>query len=400
MLENSFLLKLALEQGTPLYVNDLERIESQARNLLKHVSWQNRQVLYAMKANYNPEILKLLLSLGLGVDTVSPAEVFLSKSLGFKPGDILFTANNCSDQDFEEVVAQGVCCNLDSLSAVRRYGQKFPNSKVCLRVNPDVVAGSHKSVQTAGTHAKFGILPEDLGKAIEIASQFSLKIVGLHEHTGSGILKPEEYLQGAKSLLDLVSPAKFPDLRFVDLGGGLGIPYRPEEPQLNIAELGLGLTKLFSDFCKTFGRNLTLYIEPGKFLVGEASVLLIQVTTLRNNRGRLIAGTNSGFNHLIRPVLYGAYHHIQNLSNPSAKKFTYDIVGNICESGDYFAEARELPELREGDILAIHNAGAYGTSMASLYNLRPLASEISVRGKEILSARKSLSSEEQASAYR
>ncbi|MBN8548692.1 MAG: diaminopimelate decarboxylase [Deltaproteobacteria bacterium] len=382
--DRELLLRLVHEYSSPLYVYDIGVVRAQVQRLLDSVGWKKKQILYAVKANYNPSILALIREMGLSIDTVSPAEVHLALASGFSPRHIMFTANNCSDADLQEVHALGVLCNLDSLSALRRFARMFPGSPVCLRINPEITAGSHKAVQTAGVHVKFGILPEDLGEVVSIAKSAGLSIVGLHEHTGSGMIDPEDYLKGAKKLAELLTPQNFPHLQFVDFGGGLGVPYQPDTPELPTAILGAKLSALFEDICKSFGRELELCMEPGKYLVAQCGTLLVQVTTLRNNRGKLIAGVNSGFSHLIRPVLYGAYHHIENLSNPSAATAIYDVVGNICESGDYFAEERALPEIREGDILAIRTAGAYGASMASLYNLRPLPGEVSVENGKVL----------------
>lgn len=377
-------LSFAKEFSTPLYAYDLGVVRTQAQKLLNSITWHNRRILYAVKANYNPDVIRTLRELGLCLDTVSPAEVYLALASGFAPDEILFTANNCSDADLREIRALGVLCNVDSISALRRYAGLFPGSEICFRINPEVVAGSHKSVQTAGVHVKFGILPEDLPEVLSIARQGKLSIVGIHEHTGSGIVDPADYLKGAQKLLELLKPEDFPSLRFVDFGGGLGVPYRPDSEELPVEELGKRLSALFKEFCEGFGRELSLWMEPGKFLAAQCGTLLVEVTTLRDNRGKLIAGVDSGFSHLIRPVLYGAYHRIDNLSNPSGTPRTYDVVGNICETGDYFAEDRAIPEIREGDILAIRTAGAYGASMASLYNLRPLPGEVSFENGKVV----------------
>lgn len=375
---------LARNYGTPLYLYDLDIVQTQARTLRQSVTYPTCRFLYAMKANYNRAILETLKAEGFGIDAVSPAEIHLALKLGYSPGEILYTANNSTREELREVSSLGVLCNIDSLSNLRVFAEISPGAPVCLRVNPEITAGSHKAVQTAGVHVKFGLLPEHLPEALSIAHAARIAIVGLHEHTGSGILDFADYIEGAQKLLALITPEKFPELRFVDFGGGLGIPFRPAESKLDVGRLGSALSRTFGSFCERFGKALELWIEPGKFLVGECGSLLVQVTSVRENRGKLIAGTNSGFNHLIRPVLYGAYHEILNISNPSGEVRTYDVVGNVCESGDYFAEARALPELREGDLLKIRNAGAYGASMASLYNLRPLPAEVAVRGGEIV----------------
>ncbi|KAF0151771.1 MAG: diaminopimelate decarboxylase [Ignavibacteria bacterium] len=381
---NSF-LHYGKKYGTPLYIYDGNMIVDRYKSLYEYINWPNLKILYAMKANYNVGILKLLKQHNAYLDTVSPGEVQLALKLGFKLEDILFTSNNITDDEMHEVKKTGVLFNIGSLSRLKKYGAAYPGGEVCIRFNPDVYAGENKHVQTAGNVTKFGVLLSQADEVIKIVKKYNLKIVGIHEHTGSGIAQTEKVFQSMKNILAVANRNDFPDLRFVDFGGGFKVQYKPKTHRIDYANFGKKITSIFEKFCKEYGKELEMYFEPGKYIVAESGYLMIEVNTIKNNRGRLIAGTNSGFNHLIRPLLYESYHYIENLSNPKGKKYIYDICGNICETGDCFAQQREMPEIREGDKLLIKNAGAYCYSMGSIYNLRAMPSEvIVVNGKDQL----------------
>jgi len=386
--------ELMKKYGSPLFVYDGDMILKRYQDLYEYIKWPKLKIFYAIKANSNPDILRMLKDNGARVDTVSPGEVFLALKLGYTPDRILFTANNMTDEEMRYVKNTGVLMNIDSVSRLQKYGRAFPGSKVCLRFNPDVIAGFDKKVQTGGDLSKFGILLDDLEKVKRIVKQYDLSVVGLHEHSGSGIAEKEQVYMSMKNLLKIAKKEHFPALRFIDFGGGFKVPYSPDEKRIDYNIFGAKITEIFADFCKEYGKDLDMYFEPGKFIVAEAGRLLVEVNTVRNNHGHRIAGTNSGFPHLIRPVLYGAYHHILNLSNPEGNTYQYDVAGNICESGDLFAEQRILPEIREGDILEIQNAGAYCYAMGGNYNLRPMPAEVFIfKGKDRLST-KALSVEE------
>ncbi len=381
---NTF-LKLENKYGSPLYIYDGDMIVNRYKGLYDYIKWPKLKILYAMKANYNVGILKLLKNNNAFLDTVSPGEVQLALKLGYKKEDILFTSNNITDEEMYEVNKTGVLFNIGSLSGLKKYGETYPGSEVCIRFNPDVYAGENKHVQTAGAVTKFGVLLTQATDVIKIAKKYKLRIVGIHEHTGSGIGQTEKVFKSMTKILAIAKRKDFPDLRFVDFGGGFKVNYRPDSNKIDYANFGKKITLIFEKFCKEYGKDLEMYFEPGKYIVAESGYLLVEVNTIKNNRGRLIAGTNSGFNHLIRPLLYEAYHHIENLSNPKGKKYKYDICGNICETGDCFATQREMPEIREGDKLLIKNAGAYCYSMGSIYNLRTMPSEVLiVNGKDKL----------------
>lgn len=376
------LLSLCEQHETPFFVYDIDTVLDRYKKLSSYFKWPKIGMLYAMKANYNLDILKALRAVDARLDVVSPGEVLLVQKLGYDKERLLYTANNMPTDEMRFVHSLGVLFNIDSLSGLKRYGEIAQGSDVCLRFNSDVVAGEHEKVMTGGDKTKFGLRLEDAATAKAICDQYKLNVVGLHEHTGSGIADADKVCQGMRNLLSLDARQLFPNLRFVDFGGGFKVPYHPDEKKVDYDALGAKMSAIFADFCKAYGRDLDLYFEPGKYVVAESGLLIVQVNTIKNNRGLLIAGTNSGFPQLIRPVFYDAYHHILNVSNPHGAQNVYDVCGNICETGDQFAKDRSLPEIREGDYLAILNAGAYCFSMASIYNLRPLPAEIVIQGGE------------------
>ncbi|MEO8173650.1 MAG: diaminopimelate decarboxylase [Sediminibacterium sp.] len=388
------LLSIAGQFGTPCYCYDFDVIREKYRSLMAAFPEQDLTVYYAMKANSNPHILALLSELGACIDAVSLGEVLLALQVGFQKEKIMFTANNITLDEMDEVAALGVTFNIGSLSELRKFGKTYPGYPVCLRINPGIVAGSHGNIQTGGDLTKFGILLMDVPKACQIAVKYRLPIIGLHKHTGSGIKDLDKFLAAAERLLQLAQPEQFPDLQFVDFGGGLYVAYKPDEEAFPFDLFVEGINAKVSECSKRYGRKIKLFFEPGKYLVAESGYLLIEVTNLKQNNGRLIAGTNSGFPQLIRPVFYQAYHHIVNLTNSTGKYKVYDICGNICESGDNFAERRPMPEIREGDILAIENAGAYCYSMGGVYNLHPMPPEIMIDGGKVALIRQGMSVKE------
>ncbi len=394
MIADTTLLKLAGQFGTPLFVYDGDMVQKRCRELHDFIPYQNLVIHYALKANYNVGLLKLLRDTGAGIDAVSPAEVELALRLGFTRDKIIYTANNMTDAEFEKVRITNVLMNIGSLSRLRKIARNYPGMKVCLRFNPDVCDGDSIHTMTAGALTKFGILLDDLEEVKALVKEGDLHVVGLHEHTGSGLQHAESVYTAMGKLMEIATPENFPELEFLDFGGGFKVPYKPGEPRIDYVEMGAKIAELFKDFCKRYGKELIMRFEPGKYLVAESGVLLTEVNTLKRNRERLIAGCNSGFPQLIRPMLYGAYHIIDNLSNPDGARQLYDVCGNICETGDRFAEQRELPEIREYDILAIRNAGAYCYSMGGIYNLRSMPGEVVLSNDKVIYRRKRLSDEE------
>ena len=378
MITNANLIGFAKEFGTPLFVYDGSLMLERYYDLFKFIRNPRLKIHYALKANYNPGLLELLRDAGASIDAVSPAEVRLALHLGYSPDRIIYTANNMTDAEYDRVAATGVIINIGSLSRLKKCAKNYPGSRICLRFNPDVCDGDNEKTMTGGDLTKFGILLDAVEEVKAIVKSGDLHIIGLHEHTGSGLQHIESVLQSMRNLMAIATKENFPELEFLDFGGGFKVPYRPDEKTVDYVSMGQQIDALFDDFCRSYGKELIIRFEPGKYLSAECGTLITEVNTIKHNRTRTIAGCNSGFPQLIRPVLYDAYHHIENLSNPSGAPQVYDICGNICETGDRFAEQRQLPEIREYDLLAIKNAGAYCYSMGSVYNLRAMPTEIVV----------------------
>lgn len=372
--------RLAQEYGTPLYVYDATKIRSQYQKLK---SLFNAKILYAMKANYNPDILKTLLDEGASIDAVSIGDVTLAQEVGFAKENILFTANRTTEEELEAVYNKGILCNIGSLSQLNKFGQRHKGAEVCIRLNPMIRAGENEQVITAGEDSKFGIPLTKKGELLDIIGQYELKVIGVHEHTGSGIPETVKMKEGMENILALLNQEDFPHLRFVDFGGGFKVPYKGEE-EIDYSQFAQEVNVRFEEFCEEYGRELDMYFEPGKYLVAQSGTLIVTVTDITRTPNKTLVGVNSGFPQLIRPMFYGAYHKIDNLTNPQGELQKYDVVGNICESGDSFATDRTLPEVREGELLAIRTAGAYCYSMGGFYNLRPMPTEMLVDGNELI----------------
>ncbi|MDX1741432.1 MAG: diaminopimelate decarboxylase [Rhodothermales bacterium] len=370
------LLAIAQRFGTPTYVTDARQIVRRVDALRKHLGSSVSRILYAVKANALPEIIELMGQHGLGVDVVSPGELTLCERLGIPNDHIFFSANNMTADELDFAVSRGVVVNIGELSRLSTYARRYPGSRVSVRVNTQFGAGHHSHVITAGDKSKFGIPMSDLGQVEALVSETGLRVVGVHQHIGSGNLDVEPYRLSLGVLFE--AAARFSDLEFVNLGGGLGIPYKPEEEEVSLSELAQVVSDAYRAFSGSYGRDVALWLEPGRYLVADSGVLLVEVNTVKTSHGHTYVGTNSGMNHLIRPAMYGSYHEIANLSNPEGEPHVYDVVGNICESSDFFARDRRLPEADEGHVLAIMGAGAYGSSMTSEYNLRPAPAEVFV----------------------
>ena len=394
MITNEQYIALAQEYGTPLFVYDGDLMLERYRDLFSFIPSSRLHVHYALKANYNPALLALLRDNGAGIDAVSPGEVVLALSLGFAPEKIIYTANNMTDAEFDRVMKTGVTVNIGSLSRLKKCAKSHPGSRICLRFNPDVCDGDNVMTMTGGDLTKFGILLDDADEARRIADSGDLHIIGLHEHTGSGLQHAESVLKSMDNLMAIATKERFPELEFLDFGGGFKVPYKEDEVPIDYVDMGRKITAKFDAFCASYGKELLMRFEPGKYLSAECGALIVEVNTIKHNRSRTIAGCNSGFPQLIRPVLYGAYHQIVNLSNPDGPEALYDVCGNICETGDRFAEQRELPEIREYDLLMIKNAGAYCYSMGSVYNLRPMPAEVVICDGKVADFRKALNDEE------
>jgi len=369
------LLEMARTYGTPTYVYDESIIRRQIHALKTHLEGIPLGLLYAMKANHAVPVLETIRDCGLGIDAVSPAELELALRLGFEPARILYSANNMTDAEMHHAASKGVIMNVGELSRLDRFGQAFPGHEVCVRVNPQIGAGHHEHVITAGEKSKFGIPVEEMDAILETAARHSLRISGLHQHIGSGILDTRTLWKAISVMLE--TAIRFTDLRFINVGGGLGIPYRPGEAPMDLDLYESLIVEPLRDYVARHpSPSLEIWFEPGRFFTAQSGILLARVNTIKSTASRTFAGLDSGMGHLIRPAMYAAYHGIVNLSNPDAPLRTYDVVGNICESADFFAKQRDVPELREGDFVAILDAGAYGMSMTSTYNMRPLPAEV------------------------
>lgn len=358
----------------PLYVYDAHKIESQYNRLLQAFSKVEKvQINYAVKALSNISILKLFHKLDSGLDTVSIQEVQLGLHAGFSADKIMYTPNGVSLQEIEEVAVLGVQINIDNLSILEQFGAKHPNIPVCIRINPHVLAGGNSNISVGHIDSKFGISIHQLPHILRIIENTGMHINGIHMHTGSDILDIEVFLYAAEILFDTAK--HFKTLDFIDFGSGFKVPYKKGDIATDVEELGKKLTKRFLAFEKEYGRPLTLLFEPGKFLVSEAGYFLAKVNVVKQTTSTVFAGIDSGFNHLIRPMLYGSEHFIENISHPKGKERFYSVVGYICET-DTFATNRRISEIKEGDILAFRNAGAYCFSMASNYNSRYKPAEV------------------------
>ena len=368
------LVQLAEEFGSPLYVYDAEKIESQYHRLTSAFSKvQSLRINYAVKALSNISILKLLKNIGSGLDTVSIQEVQLGLHAGFTPDRIIYTPNGVSFEEIEEVAHLGVQINIDNLSILEHFGAKYPEIPVCIRINPHVMAGGNANISVGHIDSKFGISVHQMPHILRIVENTGMHINGIHMHTGSDILDIEVFLYAAEILFDAAK--NFPNLDFLDFGSGFKVPYKKDDIETNVEELGKKLSKRFNAFTQEYGRPLTLAFEPGKFLVSEAGFFLAKVNVVKQTTSTVFAGIDSGFNHLIRPMLYGSQHLIENISNPKGKERFYSVVGYICET-DTFANNRRISEIKEGDVLCFRNAGAYCFSMASNYNSRYKPAEV------------------------
>ncbi|MBU2928403.1 diaminopimelate decarboxylase [Winogradskyella psychrotolerans] len=373
MKENT-LLQIAKDFGSPVYVYDAEKIETQYKRLTKAFSKvKHLKLNYAVKALSNISVLKLFNKLGSGIDTVSIQELRLGLKAGFKPENIIFTPNGVSLEEIEEAAKLGVQINIDNLSILEQFGTKHPKVPVCIRINPHVMAGGNTNISVGHIDSKFGISIHQIPLLLRIVENTKMNINGIHMHTGSDILDIDVFLYASEILFETAK--NFKTLEFIDFGSGFKVPYKKGDIETNIEELGDKLAQRFNEFCKEYGKDLTLAFEPGKFLVSEAGVFLAKVNVVKQTTSTVFAQIDSGFNHLIRPMLYGSKHDILNISNPKGRERFYSVVGYICET-DTFANNRRIPEINEGDILCFKNAGAYCYSMASNYNSRYRPAEV------------------------
>ncbi len=365
---------LAIEYGSPLYVYDGNVIEEKVRRLKNAFSEINMKIKYACKANTNISILKLMKNLGVELDVVSPQELQLGLIAGFLPDNITFTSSGVGFDEIEDSVENGVIVNIDNLPTLEKFGKKYGNTQhVLIRIRPNVEGGGNQKISTGHKDSKFGIAIEQVDQILALQQKYDLNIVGIHQHTGSDIKDGSTFVEVANVVFEFAK--SFKNLKYIDLGGGFKVPYKKGDHETDMEDLGEKLSSAFKKFCEEYGKDLELWFEPGKYLVSECGILLATANVVKENPGKTLIGLNTGLNHLIRPMMYDAYHKVINISNTSENLQKYNVVGYICETDD-IAKDRSLSAASDGDIFAILNAGAYGFTMASNYNSRLKPAEV------------------------
>ena len=368
------LIDIANEFGTPVYVYHAERIADQYKKLQKAFKNSNARFFYACKSLTNINILKYVQSIGANLDCVSVNEVRLGLMAGFDKQNILYTPNCVDFDEIVEVKELGVNINIDNISILEQFGNKYGNSyPVCIRLNPHIMAGGNYKISTGHIDSKFGISIHQMRHIERIVKTTNLNVTGIHMHTGSEIKDIRVFLEGLEVMFNTAS--HFPNLEFIDLGSGFKVPYQAGDAETDITTLGEKVALAFADFEKETGKKLQVWFEPGKYLVSQAGYFIVKANVIKQTPAAVFVGVNSGFNHLIRPMMYESYHHIENISNPTGAERIYNVVGNICET-DTFAWDRKLHEVREGDLLVFYNAGAYGFEMSSNFNSRLKPAEV------------------------
>ncbi len=381
------LTDIANEFGTPLYVYHAEHITAQYQKLTTAFSQSDTKIFYACKALTNINVLKHIKSIGCNADCSSINEVKLALLAGFDPQNVLYTSNGIHFSEIEEAQSLGVHINIDSLSNLEKFGKKFGHSyPVGIRLRPNIMAGGNIKISTGHDKSKFGIPTDQLDEILAIVSQYKLFIQNLHIHTGSELIDVAVFVKGIEVLFDIIP--HFEELKSVDLGGGFKVPYRAGDGETDMDLLAQKVKEAFDNHPNPNGHPLQVWFEPGKFLVSAAGYFITQVNVIKETGNTVFVGVNSGFNHLIRPMMYDAYHHIENISNLGGAEKNYTVVGNICET-DTFATDRKITETKEGDLLVFYNAGAYGFEMSSNFNSRLKPAEVMVKdGKAVLIRRR------------
>lgn len=379
-MDTTQLLDISSHFGTPVYVYDADAIVAQYNRLNAAFKPVDVKLHYAMKALSNINVLRLLKQEGAGLDAVSIQEVRLGLHAGFDPSSIMYTPNCVSFEEIQQAVELGVHINLDNLNMLEKFGRAYGGSVgCCIRINPHIMAGGNSNISVGHIDSKFGISIHQVRHIQRIVENYGMHIKGLHMHTGSDIIDADVFLRGASLLYE--AAAYFPELEFMDFGSGFKVAYKEGDIVTDIERIGKRIAASFQEFCKSYGRDLELWFEPGKYIVSEAGKLLVRTNVVKQTTSTVFAGVDSGQNHLIRPMFYNAYHQIDNISNPEGEEKLYSVVGYICES-DTLGYDRLLNEVREGDILSISNAGAYAFSMANQYNSRFRPAEVLVYNGE------------------
>jgi diaminopimelate decarboxylase len=386
-------LELAEKYGTPLYVYNEAILRQRCRDLKTLLTYPRFAVQYSMKANSNLALLKIVRNEGIYVDTMSPGEIYIAQQAGFTPEQMLYVSNNVSAEEMQFAIDRNILVSVDSVSQLEQYGRLNPGGAVAIRFNPGVGAGHHEKVVTAGKKTKFGVERTFISEVKALLARYNLRLVGINHHIGSLFLEKTPYIEAAQSLLSIAQ--EFDDLEFVDFGGGFGIPYHKQDGQarLDLQALGASLDETLYAWVKDYGKEITFKIEPGRYIVVESGILLGTVHAVKHNYDLKYVGTDLGFNVLKRPVMYDAYHDLEVYrrgDRPSHVQDVVTVVGNICETGDILAKQRTLPEIFEGDVLGVLDAGAYGFSMCSNYNsrLRPAELLLTNDGRDVVIRRR------------
>ncbi len=374
--------KLAEEFGTPLYVYNERILRQRCREMKNLVSYENFSVNYSAKANSNLAFLEIVNEEGLNVDAMSPGEIYTELKAGFKPEQIFYISNNVSEEEMRFAIDRDILMSVDSLAQLEQYGKLNPGGKIAARFNGGIGAGHHEKVITAGKKTKFAINPEYIPEFKAIIKKYNLDLVGINQHIGSLFMDGEKYIEGVKAILNIAK--QFENIKFVDLGGGFGIPYEKQasQPRLDLKSLSAMLDEVFESFANEYGERITFKIEPGRYISAECGLILGKITAVKYNASHKFAGTDIGFNVLQRPIMYDSHHDIEIYRQSdfkSDKQEEITVVGNICESGDILAKDRVLPEIVTGDMIAVLDAGAYGYSMCSNYNNRLRPAEVLIR---------------------
>lgn len=375
--------QLTRQFGHPLYVYDGAQIEHQYKQMVKAFEGLNCKVKYPTKALSNLNVLKLLKKLGSGLDTVSIQEVKLGLRAGFDPKEIIFTPNCVSFEEIQQAVELGVVINIDNISILEQFGHTYGDSvPCCIRFNPHIYAGGNSKIQTGHIDSKFGISVYQRRHVQRVIQSENINVIGLHVHTGSDILDPRSYTQSAEIMFEIAH--EFEGLEFIDFGSGFKVAYKENDAKTDVFMIGEQLRKSYAAFTRDYGKEVELWFEPGKYMVSDSGYFLMRANVIKPTPSTVFVGVDSGLNHFIRPMMYDGYHQMLNISNPGGTPRIYTVVGYICET-DTFGWDRKLDEVREGDIICLKNAGAYGFSMSSNYNSRLRPAEVLIwEGKAYL----------------
>ena len=379
-MKNTELLSIAANYGTPTYVYDSDKVIEQYQKLYNSFQPLDVKLHYAVKALNNVNILRILKREGAGLDAVSINEIKLGLRAGFEPKKIMYTPNCVSFDEIQQAVEFGVHINLDNITMLEKFGHRYGNTvDCCIRINPHIMAGGNSNISVGHIDSKFGISIHQLRHITRVVENYNINVIGLHMHTGSDILDADVFLLGANLLYQAAE--NFPNIKFMDFGSGFKVPYKEGDMYTAVDQIGQKIRDSFTDFCQSYGRKLELWFEPGKFIVSECGKFIVKTNVVKQTTSTVFVGVNSGQNHLLRPMMYNAYHQIENISNTNGELKLYSVVGYICES-DTFGHDRMLNEVREGDILSISNAGAYGFSMSNQYNSRLRPAEVLIHNSK------------------